>query len=231
MTNFKNVNGLTVANHITDEVLQSVEKSIPFLRWKNKIYDNFDVSEIIIHNVFMFGKRVGFIIVEAKATLNGKFVPGIAMLRGDSVSIMPILKCNGKEYTTLVTEPRIPVGNPALSALPAGMVDNDTVQCAAIKELGEEIGTDINISEDKLVDLGTFPLSAGGCDENIQLYAFEYNVTKEQLDSLHDRQNGVGTENEQITVKVVEFDEIPHINGLDARSVLSYFLWKNRKYV
>lgn len=228
MTNFKKSEGLTFSTNISDEVFLKATESTVFRKWKNKVVDNFDVSEIIIHNVFMFGSRVGFIIVEAKATLNGKFVPGIAMLRGDSVSIMPVLKCNGKEYTTLVVEPRIPVGNPKLPALPAGMVDNDTVQCAAIKELGEEIGTDIDIDESKLIDLGKYPLSAGGCDENIQLYAFEYNITQDQLDSLDNRQNGVGTENEQITVKVIDFDSVPNIQGIDARSVLSYYLWKNK---
>lgn len=208
--------------------IQLAYNSKIFQDWKNRITKDFEVEKIIIHKVFMFGNRVGFIIVETKAKYNNKPVPGIVFLRGDSVSIMPILKCNGKEYTTIVTEPRIPVGNNSQKALPAGMVDNDTVICAALKELSEEIGNDFNITENDLINLGKFPLSAGGSDENIFLYAFEMEITEENLNKINNRQNGVETEHEQILVNVIKLEDIKNIEGIDARSLLSYFLWKNR---
>lgn len=211
--------------------LDNVDKAINsniFINWKKKITSNFTVNKILIHNIFMFGSRVGFIIAEAIASFNNKPVPGITFLRGDSVSIMPILKCNGKEYTTIVSEPRIPVGKNNQEALPAGMVDNDTVACAALKELSEEIGTEFDLTEKNLINLGTFPLSAGGCDENIHLYAFEYEVDNKFLEKINNRQNGVETEHEQILVKIIELNDITKINGIDARSLLSYYIWRNK---
>lgn len=214
--------------NINEFVLEKAIKSNIFVNWKNKIEENFDAEKIMIHNVFMFGDRIGFIIAEAIAKYKNKKVPGIAFLRGDSVSIMPVLKCNGKEYTTIVVEPRIPVGNNSQIALPAGMVDNDTVSCAALKELSEEIGNEFNITENDLINLGKFPLSAGGSDENIFLYAFEMEITEENLNKINNRQNGVETEHEQILVNVIKLEDIKNIEGIDARSLLSYFLWKNR---
>lgn len=228
MNDFYKIGNISVSSKISHTIFTQVENCKVFNDWKDKVYSNFDVEKIIIHDVFMFGSRVGFIIVEAKATFNGKFVPGIAFLRGDSVSIMPILKCNGKEFTTIVSEPRIPIGKNDQMALPAGMVDNDTVSCAALKELKEEIGDELSIDENSLVDLGKFPLSAGGSDENIHLYAFELEINEDILNKLNNRHNGVETEHEQILVKIIPFDDIPTVNGIDARSVLSYFLWKNR---
>lgn len=214
--------------NINEFVLDKATKSNIFVNWKNKIEENFDVEKIMIHNVFMFGDRIGFIIAEAIAKYKNKKVPGIAFLRGDSVSIMPVLKCNGKEYTTIVVEPRIPVGNNSQMALPAGMVDNDTVTCAAIKELTEEIGNDFLIKETDLINLGKYPLSAGGSDENIHLYAFEMDVDENILEKINNRENGIETEHEQILVKIIELDDILTIKNIDARSVLSYFLWKNK---
>lgn len=64
------------------------------------------------------------------------------------------------------------------------MIDGDTFMSAAIKELAEEVGDEINIKSDDLIELGKFPLSCGGCDEYMSLMAFEYHLDLETFKKL-----------------------------------------------
>lgn len=214
----------------TDEQKEKAVNANIFTRWKDSVEKNFSVSKIIIHNIFMFGPRVGFLIVEAIASFEGRAVPGITFLRGDAVSIMPIFTVEGKEeiYTAVVTEPRIPIGKNNQTSLPAGMIDGDTFNSAAIKELSEEIGSEIKISADDLINLGKYPLSCGGLDEFMTLMAFEYHLDEDTFNLLNGRQTGCEKENENIKVSIIPFESLPHITDVDARSHLSYFLWKQR---
>lgn len=220
-----------------DKQKENVEKALDsaiYKRWFDGITKSFHVESIIIHNVFMFGNRVGFIVVEAKAKYQDKPVPGIAFLRGDSVSIMPVFHVYDKTgsfvetYTAVVTEPRIPVARNRQTSLPAGMVDGDTVACAALKELGEEIGTEIKINAEDLINLGRFPLSCGGCDEYMNLVAFYYDLDMETFEKLNGRNTGEG-DHENILVTLIPINKLLEVPNLDARSALSYLLWKTKE--
>lgn len=87
---------ISVENDLKGKVLSSPV----FIRWMNGMLENFEVDSIIIHNVFMFGSRVGFIVAEAKAFHEDQRIPGIVFLRGDSVSIMPVFSVEGVKEST-----------------------------------------------------------------------------------------------------------------------------------
>ena len=215
---------------INPNLYVAINQSPVYKRWKSNLLENFTVEKIIIHNVFMFGSRVGFLIVESLCydKENGKRVPGIAFLRGDSVSIMPVIKCAGETYTAIVTEARTPIGNPTQSALPAGMTDGMSFTSAAIKELEEEIGSEFSINENDLKFLGNFSVTSGGSDEQMGLYFFEKEVQPEVLEKLNGKITGAEGENECIKVSIIKIDDIKNIAGTDMRSVLSYYLWKEQ---
>ena len=216
---------------INGSSIEKIKNSDIYKRWKNKVLSNFDVKSITIHNVFMFGSRVGFVIVEADAYLKStnKKVPGIAFLRGDCVSIMPVIKCNGETYTVLVTEARVPVGEANKTALPAGMTDGCSFISTALKELEEEIGPDFNVNENDMVFMGNYSVSSGGCDEHMAFYYFEKEVSKEVLEEINGRNSGEKGTCEHIITSVIKLDDIDKVDGIDMRSMFSYFLWKNRK--
>lgn len=207
-----------------------INETMIYNRWKDKLVENFDVRSITVHNIFKFGARIGFMMVEAEAYHEGRRIPGLAFLRGDSVSIMPVFTVEGMEqkYTAVVTEPRCPIAKTNHTGLPAGMIDGDTFVSAAIKELAEEVGEEISIDADDLINLGKFPLSCGGCDEFMTLMAFEYNLTKEMFRKLDGRQRGCAGEHENIHVRIIPLDDVIKIDGVDARSALSYLLWKSK---
>ena len=69
----------------------------------------------------MFGPRVGFLKFRSTAKVNAGgekgviTVPGIVFMRGGAVGVLVILECDGKEYTLLTNQARVPIGHHALS--------------------------------------------------------------------------------------------------------------------
>ena len=69
--------------------------------------------------------------------MNGKPLPGIVFMRGNSVAILPIVN---EQYVLLTNQYRIPIGM-NFQEIPAGMIDGNEVFCgAAARELEEECG-------------------------------------------------------------------------------------------
>jgi diketogulonate reductase-like aldo/keto reductase len=202
------------------------------------------IHSVELQSVDMFGPhRVGFIKLNSHCTLtDGKAehehrLPGICFLRGSSVGILVKLHCvdDGKDYSLLVDQPRIPIGEASCLELPAGMIDpgSGSIGGVAAKEMKEEC--DLDIHEKDLIDLtqlaygretaGMCP-SPGGCDEFIRLCYFERNVTMKELDAMRGRLGGLEEEGEIITLRVVKFDEIWQTCS-DAKALCALLLHKN----
>lgn len=207
------------------------------------------VHEVEIQSVDMFGtRRVGFVKIKADVSLvvNGKEepkkIPGIVFLRGDAVGILVTLYCeNGKVYTVLVEQPRVPIGTVSCIEMPAGMIDSDTeaVKGVVIQELQEECG--ITVKKSDLTDLtklayedasreGLMPSarmmpSPGGCDEMIGLYCVEKYVTIEELTAMQGRLAGNREEGELIQLQVVPYDDAWKYCG-DSKLLTAMFLYE-----
>ncbi|KAI0217431.1 hypothetical protein L0F63_001490, partial [Massospora cicadina] len=84
-------------------------------------------------------------------------LPGIVILRGDSVSILFIIESDTPsdkqgQFVILTSQPRLAVPSFNLLELPAGMLDGSgEFQGKAAQELYEETG--LRVQEDELVDL------------------------------------------------------------------------------
>lgn len=102
-------------------------------------------SQIHIQSVDHFGKRVGFVKFKADAFLATKdglaSVPGIVFMRGAAVGVLVVLDCDGKQYTILTYQARVPAGCSNLPEIPAGMMDGrGNFRGVAAEELAEEVG-------------------------------------------------------------------------------------------
>ncbi|GAA4490275.1 NUDIX domain-containing protein [Gluconacetobacter tumulicola] len=200
-----------------------------FRRWLEQAAARFDLRRVVVRDVVFFGARVGFILVDADAWHDGRKVPGAALLRGDSVSVLVVLHCLGHAARTILTrEPRLPVACPDLLALPAGMLEGGRLVSTALRELAEEVGTDLAVSADQMVELTTVWLSPGGCDEAITLYAVDLEIGEAAMRALDGRRTGNAAEHESIRLHVVELDDIPRIGHSDAKTLLSYHLYRAR---
>mmetsp|Transcript_24908 Transcript_24908/g.37851 ORF Transcript_24908/g.37851 Transcript_24908/m.37851 type:complete len:282 (-) Transcript_24908:325-1170(-) len=239
--------------NVSKECAEEAVKCGMFKRWIarcEQIVDNktMNIHEVEIQPVDMFGKRgVGFVKIKADVSLvvNGKEeekkIPGIAFLRGDAVGILVALCCeDGKVYTVLVEQPRVPLGTVRCIELPAGMIDdNDTVKGIVIKELKEECGITVKKSElteltklayedayekGHIPSLGMMP-SPGGCDEMIGLYYVEKKVTVTELNDMQGRLEGNREEGEHIQLHIVPYDDAWKYCG-DSKLLSAMFLYE-----
>ncbi|ATU72962.1 Nudix hydrolase 14 [Gluconacetobacter sp. SXCC-1] len=201
-----------------------------FRRWHDGMRARFTLRHVLVRDAVAFGPtRMGFILVEADALHQGQRVPGLALLRGDSVSVLLVLKCPGyPDRTVLTCEARVPVARPDLLALPAGMLDGGAFESTALRELSEEVGADLRVRAQDLVALTRVWLSPGGCDEAIGLYYAELDIDEGLARRLSDRQTGLAREHEHIRLHVIDLDQIPHIGMTDAKTLLSWHLYQAR---
>jgi len=222
---------------IAPEVAKMATTCEPFQTWvKNCEQPStdgrmIDIRSVEIQSVDLFGKRVGFVKFKSDCILKDgntshepTVLPGICFLRGNSVAMLVVLKCaeDGKLYSLLVDQARIPIGSASVLELPAGMIDpgTGTVAGVAAKEMKEECGITVKESdlidltklahadaEDKTVPIGIAP-SPGGCDEYIRIMYMERTVHQSELDAMNNRLAGLREEGEAITLRVVPYDNM-----------------------
>ena len=222
--------------------LQDILKNPNFTNWVNSIDDGLLVKSIDIQNVDYFGNgRIGFIkfksLVYKASNPEGRHVPGIVFMRGPSVAILIVLKCNGKKYTILTRQPRVPIANSCFTEIPAGVFDGEAFGGVAAKELKEEVGLSINASD--LVDMtkevygdrypGMYP-SPGGCDEYIKLFLYEKEVSEAELNSFQDKATGLMEEGEYICLKVIELDDLVRETS-DAKALCALALYNQLHFL
>ncbi|AXY23503.1 ADP-ribose pyrophosphatase [Komagataeibacter saccharivorans] len=199
-----------------------------FRRWYDGMHARFTLRHVLVRDAVAFSAtRMGFILVQADALHHGEPVPGLALLRGDSVSVLIVLKCPGHPDRTILTrEARVPIARPDLLALPAGMLDGGAFVSTALRELSEEVGADLRVREKDLIRLTDVWLSPGGCDEAIGLYYTELHIGEALARSLAERQTGLACEHEYIRLHVVNMADLPRIGMTDAKTLLSWHMYQ-----
>ena len=191
-----------------DSKILAYNSSVKFTNWRKKLQTNFTNFVIDVKDVDMFGDKVGFIKAVVDLKIDGKKIPGITFIRGDSVSILTEIRTESNSYFVLVYQPRIPVGD-FIYENPAGMMDEsgDPVG-VSIQEIEEETG--IKIKKENLKFLDSVYTSPGFTDETVHLYHVILNMTEYEVLKLNNRLTG--TENELISLKVVNKKDYLRLN-------------------
>jgi ADP-sugar diphosphatase len=200
--------------------LQTIVQSPKFENWINQFnFDEIDFTEFHITDVDFFGpvsyNRLGFLkgygIATDKAT--GYPIPSIAFIRGNSVAVLIIVRVKetNKKYVLLCKQLRFPSGKSLIEAC-AGMIDEKTKNLVGVvfNEVQEETGFIIN--EEKLINLGSMRPSGGGCDEIINLYAWETVITETEY---NEKLHNIYGENEYEKIKLLFYDFETFDNILD----------------
>ena len=114
---------------------------------------------------------------------NGRLMPQIVFVRGESVGILIRVLVEGEAYYLMTVQLRFPIGEPEFIECPAGMLDSsDNFAGVAAKEIREETG--IAINKEDLVPLGYIYPSPGGCDEKIGLFFYEVQVSRKEFEGM-----------------------------------------------
>ncbi|KAI3687496.1 hypothetical protein L1987_81193 [Smallanthus sonchifolius] len=196
------------------------------------------LRQVLIQGVDMFGKRIGFLKFKADVIdkETGKKVPGIVFARGPAVAVLILLESEGKTYTVLTEQVRVPVGRSVLE-LPAGMLDDNVgdIVGTAVREVEEETGIELNL--DDMVDLTSFlepstgykviP-SPGGCDEELSLLLYRGSVNADVITQLQGKETGLREHGELIKVHVVPYETLWRTTP-DAKVLMSIAIYEMAK--
>ena len=195
--------------------LEALIKAPKFIHWVNNCH--FRLESLEITDINMFGSNVGFYKGKAEAydEKGGIIHSNIFFNRGGSTAILFIVKTmiNGVEETLVpvAEQVRLPVGK-RLCELPAGMKDGETGQVKGpiIKEIREEIPIgDLDENDPRVFSLGA-PIipSGGGCDEAIDLWCMELNISYEKYLELISDTFGNKQEHEEIKIKFLRYEDL-----------------------
>ena len=213
-------------------------ESNQFTNWLEEVKNDgmLDLRSVHFQSVDMFGPRAGFVKWKSTIYMGEVCLPGIVFARGGSVAVMPVLECNGEEYTLLCVQPRVPLGKHNVIEFPAGMLDgenNFAGVCA--KELKEE--ADIVISPDDLIDMGQIAWGddikgmysqCGASDEFIRQFMFKRTVSESQLEEMNGKHTGELASGETITLMVCKLSEVWKISP-DSKTMCLLHLYENLK--
>ena len=206
-----------------------------FKQWRKK-FNSVDTKITSINLKLIVSRTIEtFYLAVLDVTLKKKnsdiSFPRCLILRGDTVIIVPILKCidDGHIYTILVEQFRIIDGGLSLE-FPAGMIDYDIgSKESAIIECKEELNIDINHKDLIPLSNSPFKVCESLMDENVYIYGIKFEMQKHQIYKYDGLKTGDIKQNEFITLKVLKFNEVEKIKSFS--TYVAYNLVKNNKLI
>ncbi|MCE6991288.1 NUDIX hydrolase [Dyadobacter sp. CY323] len=191
--------------------------------WKN----NLEKNGLEIHRIDELYTRyngkgeVLFSLLYTDATTpEGNKIPPICFLKGEVVSVLICFldSITKEKFLLLVQQRRICDGSMTYEH-PAGMLDSESDAAAvAAREVFEETGIAVDVSQlVKVNDTPYFP-STGTSDEAMYMFYCELELTTAEINSYHNKVQGLVSDHEYINTFVVPFAEghrlITNVNGV-----------------
>tara|TARA_B110001452_G_scaffold242810_1_gene225836 strand:+ start:4711 stop:5463 length:753 start_codon:yes stop_codon:yes gene_type:complete len=176
----------------------------PLLEWQRNmrlglLSQGAVLEKVTIRDAYMFGSRIGFILMDVTVYMNGVKLPGAVLLRGKSIAVLVWYRdlVTKALHVVLVRQPRVATGRVTWE-VPAGMADGrGTLTGQMFKELKEETGLTININDLVHHAFETPYTSSGLLDETLELYSMQ--VSPDVMKGLVDKPHGNTDEGEVIT--------------------------------
>uniref|UniRef100_A0A7S1N1G6 Nudix hydrolase domain-containing protein n=1 Tax=Eutreptiella gymnastica TaxID=73025 RepID=A0A7S1N1G6_9EUGL len=156
----------------------------------------YTVEDVEVQHVDFFGPHVGTIKLKVSVKVGmGPTTTSIFELKGGNAGVLAVLDHQGRQYTVLSMQPRVPIANFSLLEIPIGLIDSSGKFAGkAAQEFREEL--DLVLTKENLVDMTTLAYngkfsgvfqSPGHTDVHNALYLFRDSVTTAQLASFKER--------------------------------------------
>lgn len=220
---YRNVKVYSKLEHIIIH-LGALINAPKFMNWIDKIIEDgeFNPTAFEVTDMDFFGppkpEKLGFYKGKLEATNKKgvKVASNICNNRGGCTAILIVVTAKieekQKKLVAMVEQDRLPSGGQRIECV-AGMKDlvTGSVKGPVIKEILEELPID-DIKEDdsRIISLGKIWPSPGWSDEEIDLWAGEFEIDEEKYNYLKAGTFGEGA-HEVIKVHFYEYDEFPKI--------------------
>lgn len=226
---------VTTESHLDIVDIDTVKECRQFQDWANSIAKEkrIEITKIHIQSLDIVGTKVGFIKFQADSRVDGHTAPGIVFMRGDAaVAILVILHHEGRKFTLLTRQARVPVCLSSMTEVPTGtFLGAGTLIGDAVKEM--EAGG-IDIKESELIDLtqlafkdryvGVYP-SCGGNSECNRIFLCERRLDDKGFEVLNAKLSGAAAESEMIRLQIVPLDALWRICP-DAKALAAVCLYE-----
>jgi len=198
--------------------LEEVISSPRFMQWAERLDPSMVVRHVHVKAADSFGGRVAFIHLRLNIRdASGADAIRFLFLRGNSVALLAVFICEGREYAAMVVQPREAEGAIECKEVVGGMCDKGSdYPTVAARELQEEL--DIRVVPEDLVDMtermakikrsGLYP-SPGACDEAVRFFLFRKQVRRKELQAMQGKTTGLAQEGEHLKVRIVPLDDLP----------------------
>lgn len=218
-------------SNVSEAEQKALMKSNKFKTWKLSLdHLTFEFHSVMIESVMMFGSKLGFAMLNVDCVNRRTKTkpPGIVFLRGHSVCILTLLKCEEQLHMVLTHQPRVAIGGMMLE-IPAGMMDEKHhFSGVAARELKEETG--ILLKQDDLTYLGYFYPSPGACDERIICYSVVVEKTVKEMKEMEEKMYGNEKEHEEIHLMIVPFNMKNVIETRDAKAMTCALMYHQQHH-
>ncbi len=217
--------------------LEEVISSPRFKQWAERLDPEMKVRHVHVKSADSFGGRVAFIhlrinVVDPKGAEAIRFL----FLRGNSVALLVVFLCEGREYAAMIVQPREAEGASECKEVVGGMCDKGSdYPTVAARELQEELG--IQVSPEELIDMtermakikrsGLYP-SPGACDEAVRFFLFRKAIGVQELRAMQGKATGLAHEGEHLKVRIVPIDDLPHESS-NMMAWTAYLLYQQLK--
>ena len=217
----------------TEMQLKLFQESKPFQKWLQRYeeWPQYRLEEVVVSDLDMFGSRLGFSKFTARVVdvSTGVELPGIVVLRGDSVAVMVVVRCSDNpsipNKVMLTKQFRTAMSSEVVETVAGMMDDSQQVRGKALDELKEEAG--IELDGDKLVNLTEWAgmkegllVSPGLVDERMHLLFTELLLTEKEIGEFRDQQHGVLEEGEVIRLETVNLEDAYQVGDAKLLSAL-----------